>query len=354
MKKKEAMKILKDFHDKSALFSVRTALDTIIPELKESEDERIRKSIIEYFESCNIKHLDWIAWLEKQGKKISDKIVEKARTEKQRVLLTETNGSANIDWDCRSLDDVKILLEYGLDYIKKLEKQGEQKPFDYENTNIQQKDFASIDPYFGKPIDKVEPKFKVGDKIIEKDFDECGCGTIIDIKDGKYIFDDGSFVNIEEQNLWQLVEQKLADKVEPKFHLGDWITHNIVNFVFKVINVGSNRYDVVNRENYKKTISFDNENNYHLWTIQDAKDGDVLTWDGTTCVVLFKNIKNNKCFISYCFTNDISFEIGTSHYIEGCHPATKEQRDALMKAMTDAGYTFDFEKKELKKVDIYC
>ena len=48
--------------------------------------------------------------------------------EKQRVLLTETNGNANIDWDCRSLYDVKLLLEYGLDYIKKLEKQGEQKP----------------------------------------------------------------------------------------------------------------------------------------------------------------------------------------------------------------------------------
>ena len=47
--------------------------------------------------------------------------------EKQRVLLTETNGDANIDWDTRSLQDVKLLLEYGLDYIKKLEKQGEKK-----------------------------------------------------------------------------------------------------------------------------------------------------------------------------------------------------------------------------------
>ena len=35
--------------------------------------------------------------------------------------------------------------------------------------------------------------------------------------------------------------------------------------------------------------------------------------------------------------------------IEDVKPATKEQRDALEKAMADAGYTFDFEKKELKK-----
>ena len=46
MEKKEAMKILKEFRDKSALFSVRTALDTVIPELKESEDEKVIKTLI--------------------------------------------------------------------------------------------------------------------------------------------------------------------------------------------------------------------------------------------------------------------------------------------------------------------
>lgn len=46
MEKEEAIKILKNFHDKSALFSVRTALETLYPELAESEDEVIRKEII--------------------------------------------------------------------------------------------------------------------------------------------------------------------------------------------------------------------------------------------------------------------------------------------------------------------
>lgn len=32
-------------------------------------------------------------------------------------------------------------------------------------------------------------------------------------------------------------------------------------------------------------------------------------------------------------------------------PATKEQRDKLLKAMSDAGWTFDFEKKELNKIE---
>lgn len=83
--------------------------------------------------------------LEKQGESI-DKITQRARTEKQRVILTETNGEANIDWDTRSIQDVKLLLEYGLDYIKKLENQGEQNP-----------------------ADKAEPKFKVGDWCIDNE-----------------------------------------------------------------------------------------------------------------------------------------------------------------------------------------
>lgn len=74
MEKKEAMEILKDFHDKSALFSVRTALDTILPELKESEDEKIRNTLINFFDGwgdkrwdSGIKYSEVVAWLEKQG-----------------------------------------------------------------------------------------------------------------------------------------------------------------------------------------------------------------------------------------------------------------------------------------------
>lgn len=82
MEKKEAMKILKEFHDKSTLFSVRTALDTVIPELKESENEKIRKELLDYLKHF-IPHHDidlvtkskkWITWLEKQGDK--DKLIQ--------------------------------------------------------------------------------------------------------------------------------------------------------------------------------------------------------------------------------------------------------------------------------------
>ena len=37
--------------------------------------------------------------------------------------------------------------------------------------------------------------------------------------------------------------------------------------------------------------------------------------------------------------------------IDNLKPATKEQRDLLFKKMNNAGFTFDFEKKELKKIE---
>ena len=95
----------------------------------ESEDERIRKALIRYHKSTididGIKGNEIVAWLEKQGK--TDKIVERAKIEKQRVLVTESDGVANIDWDTRSFEDARKLLECGLDYVNKLEKQGEKK-----------------------------------------------------------------------------------------------------------------------------------------------------------------------------------------------------------------------------------
>ena len=70
---------------------------------------------------------------------------------------------------------------------------------------------------------------------------------------------------------------------------------------------------------------------------------------------MFKE-QNGDTFSSHCFVNtEGSFEQGAyGHGKKGVYPATKEQRDTLIKAMADAGYTFDFEKKELKKNNSYC
>lgn len=47
----------------------RYVLESLFPELKESEDERIRKEIISAIKEDWPGHTDWIAWLEIKGRK---------------------------------------------------------------------------------------------------------------------------------------------------------------------------------------------------------------------------------------------------------------------------------------------
>ena len=69
----EAMNELRDLHDNyneiSRLVDFKQELERIFPELKMSEDERIRKEIISAIKEDWPGHADWIAWLERQAQK---------------------------------------------------------------------------------------------------------------------------------------------------------------------------------------------------------------------------------------------------------------------------------------------
>ena len=71
MERKEAIDIIKKNWPDNSFTMLQEALETLIPELKESEDERIRKALIEACKQSLIVggfHKDKvIAWLEKQG-----------------------------------------------------------------------------------------------------------------------------------------------------------------------------------------------------------------------------------------------------------------------------------------------
>lgn len=151
-------------------------------------------------------------------------------------------------------------------------------------------------------------------------------------------------------------EQK-PNKVEPKFKAGDWIVFNGLTLCVRVVVNGF--YVTTSRDGVTNSYDCSIDNAARLWTIQDAKDGDVLVVD--TSVILFRKIGNKKYgdVVDYhCVVDSGKFEIQEKDFYWGrindvpqLHPATKEQRDALMKAIADAGYTFDFEKKELKKIE---
>ena len=99
------------------------------------------------------------------------------------------------------------------------------------------------------------------------------------------------------------------------------------------------------------------EESAHLWTIQDAKNGDVLVCKDDKKPFISAGFdkfcpKYPKAYCGICDDGTFIASKGDSFwaYSDVC-PATKEQRDVLEKAMADAGYTFDAEKKELKKIE---
>lgn len=148
------------------------------------------------------------------------------------------------------------------------------------------------------------------------------------------------------------IEQKPAD-VRPKFKVGYFIKHNKANIICKVISVNNSSYYVENIETSGRIELFRAEQSFHLWSIEDAKDGDILA--AYKCYVIFKEIDglNIKSHCTYRHYEGFSpsFLINTLQNKTAFQPATKEQREVLMKAMADAGYVFDFKNKELKKIE---
>ena len=149
-------------------------------------------------------------------------------------------------------------------------------------------------------------------------------------------------------------EQKSADKVEPKFHKGEWIVWK--NKCYKV-NYNGCGYELVDQNGLSTSLEYGTiEENAHLWTIQDAKDGDVLISQYGNPLIYNGNY-NSLNIGAYCgiTCDDNKFKIAEEKckWTENVDikPSTKEQRDTLEKAMADAGYIFDFEKKELKKIE---
>ncbi len=159
-------------------------------------------------------------------------------------------------------------------------------------------------------------------------------------------------------------EQRPADKVEPKFKVGDWVAynHNPNLPPRKIIQITNEHYVFNNSSFDINTL----EEDWHLWTIQDAKDGDILFQDLMGGKTFIYNGVNPDMAILYSFiiSNDgedvLPYHIGKPNTGIGnieeskniIHPATKEQRDLLFQKMKEAGYEWDANKKEIKKIPI--
>lgn len=161
----EAYKVAESIHRFSSNPAEIKRMEEIFPSLKESEDERIRKEILDYIDKATgCKR--WVAWLEKQGNtnifdvpKISIKNAVEVTSRMQYIdddikpiaefIMDYANWDLHKDeWNQPTLTVplfrvLDALIQKGKPYCvcnQNIEKQGEQKSFDYENANIPQKD----------------------------------------------------------------------------------------------------------------------------------------------------------------------------------------------------------------------
>ena len=326
-----------------------------VDELKESENKRIRVKLINALKECGFTHFneeftvqEALDWLEKQ-KSIDEEIVFRPlagcdidKAAKQALEKTEIGKKVVLAFNGAYIPvNEKTVGEIESEYDAWLEKQGEKKP--------------TI----------IIPKFRVGDKIRRKN--PCLYDRDIQVarvESDYYICNHlGKFssesVSFSEESNYELVEQKPADKDEPKFKVGDWIVFNNQperGSIYQVEKIENFQYTLRHFLGGSMHLSFSHEDMIRFWTIQDAKDGDVLV--NGEMVVIFKHFEEPSyrqhivasLVLDTCGTIQITNECW-SLGVDKAKPATKEQRDLLFQKMKEAGYEWDAEKKELKKIE---
>ena len=348
----------------------RGCIEEIFPELKESEDERIRKELIRYFKGMNFvtqegaeKVTRWIAWLEKQEKETS----WKPSKEEMDVLyglayITNQYDEHKEEVITRLYQDLKREFFNGSSYENMFSTNTSTEDDVRRRSTIQVLEYArSLDTYnqYGKAdIDKNiawlekqgnKPQGKSAFEAIKEEKADNANKSVLDFKASDYYVSkvDGKIHNVHNFN-------------EPKFKVGNWY-QCIKDFFGKGVTFDKNTAYYCAKEGclqdeYGCHIAIDKNlyDNFKLWTIEDAKDGDILA-SNYGKPFIYNGNHNSRHVGAYC---GISTENRFNAATEKCRwtanvnirPATKDQRDILMNAMNDDGYEFDFDKKELKKI----
>lgn len=142
--------------------------------------------------------------------------------------------------------------------------------------------------------------------------------------------------------------------VEHEFKVGDWVvrkdgeTFYGGNYAEQITLI---EVDGEGRCIWLSSTSWVRDDAIRSWTIEDAKDGDVLA--AAECYVIFKEIDwlSIKCYCTYHYMGvNPSFYIDTLQNKTAFEPANKEQCDLLFKKMEEAGYQWDADKKQLRKI----
>ena len=345
--------------------------ENYFPELKKSEDMimvkfiknqlfNIKKTITENYE-LDAKLTKAIDWLEKQcnlmkalqisNAKIGE-LIEKNYYLKEQLEKQGKNSMGISEATKQKLED---------NLHKALEKETPESCNEFLDEQCEQ-----------KPVIKMktpEESLGIDSETYSKIVDECIYGEQKSIKEHNACeFCEDRYGCVSPCHMKLVEEEKFTNKVEPKFKIeeGKWyVCTQTYVLRGKIVVIKGQTYQA-EKDNVIKgedgCLFIDRHDGkasdyFRSWTIQDAKDGDVLFTSSTASheTFIFKNIDergNVECYFAY--DSEDGFREGKYHFIGSainCKPATKEQYDTLMKVMTDRGYTFDSKKKELKKIE---
>lgn len=157
---------------------------------------------------------------------------------------------------------------------------------------------------------------------------------------------------------WNTATKTLEKLVEPNFHEGDWVVNKFGD-VWHIDSFDSKNYQVSNGEGNYNYFPISKQDEMHIWTINDAKDGDVLVCDINkaeiggdveklpnivSTIFSFKKVITSRDYIhSYCHLYDRRFlglqsTMYYNSFVYNISPATKEQRDLLLQKIKETGY----------------
>lgn len=319
-------------------------LENAFPELAESEGEKIRKILVEFFKSykeqgnCGAETFNGIptdnilAWLEKQDKERKITYEDICKSYGIQDIGDFSDGYHTFN----GLYKQRMIL---FAVLVKTYKNRAWKSWKHEDG---EKCFGG--GWFIVGIDTPAGTYTYHYEA--KDWDKFDCQVLEKAKhwDGHNESDvERLFSLIESQGQSaQAVREEKADKIEPKFKVGDWVVTK--GLVLKIQEVRNDLYETILQNDELRIFdTYILDNDAHLWTIQDARDGDVLT--AGNVIFIFNKIHdvwiNCHCslFKDNSFVNRGYDMMHIKYSKESVYPATKEQRDTLFKAMADAGYT---------------
>lgn len=359
-------------------------IDEIFPELKESEDEGIKTAILNHLKKmwgncqddvCGVNVEDAIAWLEKQDNKrqvehlelkaghwyichrpyccradsLTIKEGERFKCEKDGVVngfvikepekyfmeisVPPHSEDTKID-EVRRRSTIQVL-----EYARSLDTYNQYGKADID------KNIAWLEKK--RNYDRLIEEMKKRKELLSKEKEKATSAN-------DKLSLGGRIAMLQELLAFNICNTTY--KVEPKFKVGDWIVDDEApNDVFCVIEVLGEIYKVIDIDGDDYHIPHCKVNKqFHLWTIDDAQEGDVLV-NGSN-IFIFHFINDTR-LMGYCHVNIDNGRFYDDLGKNECFctidaevtPATKEQHDLLFQKMKNDGYEWNAENKELSK-----